>query len=667
MTMRFRRPMLVLGTTILIMQAMFMPVGMVYAETTMDTEEQELVELPPMKDYLEEEQISDPRFFFTRPRMQGTAEEPLEVTFFSDQEVSEARILLPEEATLLKDQLPTGISVEEGVQPNEWIIQSERTQNTFVLPLVFEKAGNYELSVEETMAHLEISDPDNKIIDDYPLSEMEPSDDSPQNQENWTMKEENKIRSFSLDQIRMLFGTQGNLISGDSNFNYSDIARARISVDSTLVWENDTTARLTNAGYFSGEKFDVLISGIPRRRISLGRNEISVSPENNQRAYTDEYTITAVYAESNEVVNAKIMFSLINQHRRFTSHINVESVFRIAVIERRRNSVSLSNDQIVLQGSGNIESFGGDMIISNGALITTRAAALGVPVRNGYVLFGSGYAILPNQNFERKVQINHINIENSQILQTETISGEIGTRYVATPMDDENYDLISPSENLAGIFKEEDKIVNIYYQLIKLTPVDPLDPDSEVDPENTPKLPEDQGKLSIDFISSFNFGSQAISVHDQVYYAKPQRLLNEDGTVNETEERPNYVQISDRRPASERNGWQLSVTQNGQFRNKSGHELIGSEIQLFNQELVTAQDGTIPELQEEPVQQILPNTRKVLIQANGESGTGTWIYRFGDQQTADKSVGLYVPGGTNPEATSYSTKLTWELSSVPEN
>ncbi|MGG5325859.1 hypothetical protein IGJ83_003440 [Enterococcus pernyi] len=114
MTTRVRRPMLVLGTTILIMQAVFMPVDMVYAETTMDTEEQELVELPQMKNYLEEEQISDPRFFFTNFRMQGTAEDPLQVTFFSDQEVSEARVFLPKEATLLKDQLSTGISVEEG-------------------------------------------------------------------------------------------------------------------------------------------------------------------------------------------------------------------------------------------------------------------------------------------------------------------------------------------------------------------------------------------------------------------------------------------------------------------------------------------------------------------------------------------------------------------------
>ncbi|MGM0143515.1 hypothetical protein IGJ94_000042 [Enterococcus sp. AZ153] len=202
---------------------------------------------------------------------------------------------------------------------------------------------------------------------------------------------------------------------------------------------------------------------------------------------------------------------------------------------------------------------------------------------------------------------------------------------------------------------------------IVVAPVDPLDPETEVEPENKPEIPEDQGRLSLDFVSRFNFETQKISVSDKTYYAQPQRLLNEDGTVNETEERPNYVQISDRRAANERNGWQISVTQNGQFRNESGHELIGSEIQLFNQELVTAQGGTKPELQEEPVQRIVPNTRKVLIQANGESGTGTWIYRFGDQQTADKSVSLYVPGGTNPEATSYSTKLTWELSAVPGN
>ncbi|WP_429976771.1 WxL domain-containing protein [Enterococcus sp. AZ051] len=190
MTTRFRRPMLVLGTTILVMQAVFMPVGMVYAETKMDTEEQELVELPLMKNYLEEEEISDPRFFFTRSRMQGTAEEPLQVTFFSDQKVSEARVFLPEEATLLKDQLPAGISVEEGAQPNEWIVQSKRAQNTFVLPLVVEQVGNYELSVEETTAHLEISEKE-ETSEEVPVEEIESSDEDQAGEEK--LKEENGI------------------------------------------------------------------------------------------------------------------------------------------------------------------------------------------------------------------------------------------------------------------------------------------------------------------------------------------------------------------------------------------------------------------------------------------------------------------------------------------
>ena len=96
-----------------------------------------------------------------------------------------------------------------------------------------------------------------------------------------------------------------------------------------------------------------------------------------------------------------------------------------------------------------------------------------------------------------------------------------------------------------------------------------MNPDLEVNPENKPELPEDQGILSIDFVSSFNFGTQVISAQDQTYYAQPQRLMNEDGTVNGDEIRPNYVQISDRRPKNKRNGWQLDVTQNEQFKGKT--------------------------------------------------------------------------------------------------
>ncbi|TPR56935.1 WxL domain-containing protein [Enterococcus sp. OL5] len=199
-----------------------------------------------------------------------------------------------------------------------------------------------------------------------------------------------------------------------------------------------------------------------------------------------------------------------------------------------------------------------------------------------------------------------------------------------------------------------------------ISPVDPLDPEIEVDPENKPELPEDQGQLSIDFVSSFNFGSQAISVHDQTYYAQPQRLLNEDGTINESEERPNYVQISDRRSENDRNGWTLAVTQKEQFKGAENQVLNGARLSLSNQQVITAQGGEAPGLQSAPVT-LVPGNQRTLLQAQGSEGTGTWIYRFGDGETAGESVALDVPRGANPEAATYSSTLIWELSAIPGN
>ncbi|MBK0039223.1 WxL domain-containing protein [Enterococcus sp. S52] len=200
-----------------------------------------------------------------------------------------------------------------------------------------------------------------------------------------------------------------------------------------------------------------------------------------------------------------------------------------------------------------------------------------------------------------------------------------------------------------------------------VSPVDPLEPETEVDPENKPELPEDQGMLSIDFASSFQFGEQSISTQDKTYYAKPQRLLNADGTINEAEERPNYVQISDRRTENDRNGWQLAVTQQRQFHTQEGHELDGASIQFTNQQLATAQGGEEPELLHADLLTLVPGMKQPLVSATGNSGTGTWIYRFGDRESANESVVLEVPSGTSPETKNYSTTLIWELSSVPDN
>lgn len=197
-----------------------------------------------------------------------------------------------------------------------------------------------------------------------------------------------------------------------------------------------------------------------------------------------------------------------------------------------------------------------------------------------------------------------------------------------------------------------------------VAPVDPLDPENEVLPENKPDLPEEQGPLSIDFVSRFNFGQQNISVKDKTYYAQPQRLLNENGTVNETQSRPNFIQISDRRPENERHGWVLSVTQNGQFTNPQNHQLKGARLQLTNQQLAATGE---PNLNQTEKVTLLPGEKTELLTAKDGQGAGTWIYRFGDKASAGKSVALEVPPTAAPKSTTYQTNLTWELSSVPDN
>lgn len=252
-----------------------------------------------------------------------------------------------------------------------------------------------------------------------------------------------------------------------------------------------------------------------------------------------------------------------------------------------------------------------------------------------------------------------------------SITGIVDGDYETTALEFEGYSLIEQPDNASGQIVSGTTEVHYQYRVNNddspVNPVDPLEPEVEVDPENKPELPEDQGLLSIDFASSFNFGEQTISVQDETYYAQPQRLLNTDGTVNESEERPNYVQISDRRSENERSGWQLAVTQKEQFHTQEGSELDGARLRFTNQQLATAQGGEEPELLHEDLLTLVPRMKQPLLRATSDNGTGTWIYRFGDRDTADESVALEVPSTTSPEAKAYSTTLTWELSSVPGN
>ena len=194
-------------------------------------------------------------------------------------------------------------------------------------------------------------------------------------------------------------------------------------------------------------------------------------------------------------------------------------------------------------------------------------------------------------------------------------------------------------------------------------PRDPLNPDVDVDPDNRPTLPENQGLISIDFISQFDFGHVPIRSSQAYYPALPQKLRNaEDDPAGG--ERPNYVQISDRREES--TGWTLSARlDEAGFVSEEGHQLRGVQLLLNNIRMATTSSNTssTPTYWES---RELNAGRQILAKAEEGQGSGTWIQRFGDGETMDQSVMLEVPVSATPQATSYTGIIHWELSFVPE-
>lgn len=790
MTTRLRRPLLLLGASILMMQALILSIGMVYAETTMDTEEQKQVEHPSMKNLLKEEQASDARFFFTQARMQGTVEETIQVTFFSDQEVSEARVFLPEEATLINEQLPAGGSVEQIEQSQEWLVQSKRAQNTFVLPLVFEQAGRYELSVGGATAYLEISEQEDSIVEN-PTEGIEASDDSQTVQADLEAKEnaveENQMKeqpsqsldneyssnaTVTKDNFLQHFDLQGSatydsetgevtLTTASNNqvgnvtlkeklsVNYPFVLTGKANIGSNTNGadgmafgfhrsENSAVGNSGNgmgiAGLTGGFGFKLDSNfnttqgaGAARDPAALGGAPFAgyVYHETNgllttymgsdapakrtgtlNGAYDD---IVIEYLPSEEANIFRINYKGETWERDISDWQGIDTTalsFLISGSTGARNNVhSFIFEQMdYVIGTGEVEVSYRDAA-TNEEIIPSQL--LEIPFKSEAVLnpnsgiddepylLGYDYShvetdalyfdetnntIKPEaerrnvtyffNRAESEVTIHYIDDAGTVISPSDTIIGYVNEELEVTIKEIENYKFLFERDNqlLNTVFTREQQNYWLVYILQgSMPPVDPLDPEIEVSPENKPELPENQGLLSIDFISSFNFGSQPISVHDQTYYAQPQRLLDEDGTVNEMEERPNYVQISDRRSATERNGWQLTVTQTKQFEGLKNQQLTGASITFSNQQLVTAQGGDTPSLQTANPLTLVPGNKRALIRAEDTEGTGTWIYRFGDEHTARESVTLNVPKGSNPEATSYSTTLIWELNAIPDN
>lgn len=203
-------------------------------------------------------------------------------------------------------------------------------------------------------------------------------------------------------------------------------------------------------------------------------------------------------------------------------------------------------------------------------------------------------------------------------------------------------------------------------------PVDPNTPDPTlpVDPQNpdgSKPTPGGDGPLTIDFASSFDFGTHAISNEDQTYLAKAQKYFNSETLT------PNYVQVTDRRGTF--SGWALKVVETSQFTQvatgpQKYKTLNGSAISLRNPVPASTNGTSAPKAQE--VLSLIPGVETQVALATSGEGAGTWVIRWGSQTSITKDgltpdVTLFVPGTTPKDAAAYTTTLNWILSDLPTN
>lgn len=227
---------------------------------------------------------------------------------------------------------------------------------------------------------------------------------------------------------------------------------------------------------------------------------------------------------------------------------------------------------------------------------------------------------------------------------------------------------------------------------------DPTDPVTPTNPDGTTPSPGTSGPLSLDFVSSLDFGTHYVSSADQTYYAAPQKIT--DSGTGTTSYVPDYVQVTDNRGTFV--GWKLSVHWDGQLRQDAtvdettganaatGGVLTGSVLTMTGATAVApdqANAGTAPAVTD-PI--TMGTADVTVMNAPANAGIGTWIDRFGadadytpDDGTATIADGtdasasgtamtaspitLQVPGSTAKKTgTPYTTNLVWTLADTPD-
>ncbi|TYC50825.1 WxL domain-containing protein [Weissella muntiaci] len=191
-------------------------------------------------------------------------------------------------------------------------------------------------------------------------------------------------------------------------------------------------------------------------------------------------------------------------------------------------------------------------------------------------------------------------------------------------------------------------------------PVDPTDPDNPFEPEN-PAQPGTDGPLSIDYASSLDFGTQKITSVDKTYYAALTKGKDSEGADKSV---PNYVQVTDNTGSNK--GWELKVTQVGDFMNGSD-ALVGAQISFGSGNALTATNSNAGTPTATGSFDLVKDQEQVVTTAAADQGQGTWVTRYGNNETDGASaISLSVPGASTKNLGAYTTTLKWNLAQTPE-
>lgn len=182
-------------------------------------------------------------------------------------------------------------------------------------------------------------------------------------------------------------------------------------------------------------------------------------------------------------------------------------------------------------------------------------------------------------------------------------------------------------------------------------PVDPENPSIPLDPtdsENPTDPPTGNvGPLSLDYVSSINFGINDISVNREIYES--------------TSLKP-FIQVTDRRGTGA--GWVVTA-QASEFTANGEPTLQGSVINFTNGEVLSISTSSAPN----PISNISLHTggdAAQVVFAPVNTGLGTWINRWfpsADSATND-NVTLEVPAGAATIG-NHSAVITWTLTDAP--